>query len=283
MEFLGVLGEERPLLFEVIMTSRVIAMCAFAVACVFTNSAPAKPPRKGGQHPQQQQPQATPTGPRVPSVELGDFFAANLDKILAPLDQQIALPRNQVMQLRESFTDRGTKVSPNEKPAYEMAINVCAAISQAMDEREKAVASLQGSTSVHGPTDLGAHRKDDPSRRDLRREHHEEKNRKQDAAQTDNFLTTQLKTGWTQRAMQLRQNINQLYARERDAERQGQQAAGPAGAAPSANTLTLDKPVQVKVKYGTATIPAGTTLTVVSRDANGIVVDYAGEKVTLPP
>jgi len=41
--------------------------------------------------------------------------------------------------------------------------------------------------------------------------------------------------------------------------------------------------VQAKVKYGIATIPAGTTLTVVSRDANGIVVDYAGEKVTLAP
>jgi|GEM_PF-1963116 hypothetical protein len=253
--------------------------------CIVSHSVSAKPARKGPKNPpaQQRQAQLPPIGARVPSVELGDFFAASLDKILAPLDQQTALPRNQVTQMRESFRDRGTKAAPNERLVYEAAINVCAAISQAMDEREKAIASLQGSASVHGPSDLGAHRKDDPSRRELRRERHEEKNRKQQAAQTDNFLTTQLKTGWTQRAMQLRQNINQLYARERDAERQGQQAASPAGAAPSANTITLDKPVQVKVKYGTATIPSGTVLTIVSRDANGIVVDYAGEKVTLPP
>jgi hypothetical protein len=117
----------------------------------------------------------------------------------------------------------------------------------------------------------------------LRREAHEEQNRKQEAVQTDNFFNTQLKTNWTQRTLQLRQSINQLYAREREAEGQAQQASTGAGGGSGANTITLDKPVQVKVKYGTATIQAGTTLPIISRDANGVVVQYMGENVVLPP
>jgi hypothetical protein len=117
----------------------------------------------------------------------------------------------------------------------------------------------------------------------LQREAHEEQNRKQEAAQNDNFFNTQLKTSWTQRTLQLRQSINSLLTRQRDAEHTAQQAATAGNAAPAANTITLDKPVQVKVKYGTATIPAGTTLTVVSRDAKGVVVQYMGENVPLPP
>jgi hypothetical protein len=268
------------------MTSRITAICLCAVGCIVISSASAKSsPKKHPKHPRPapQQPAASPIGSRAPSSELGDFFGAHLDQILAPLDQRVALPRNQVTQLRESFTDRFTKAPANEKPAYQAAISVCNALAQTMDERERAVASLQGSASVHGPSDLGAHRKDDPSWRDLAREHHEERSRKQQTAQNDDFLTTQRKTSWTQRTVQLRQHINQLYAREREAERQAQQSANPGSGGPTTNTITLDKPIQVKVKYGAATIPAGTTLTVVSRDANGIVVDYGGEQVRLPP
>src|ERR1043166_6612720 len=255
----------------------VCSICAFTL--VFTDVIFAKkpPPKKHPAH-SQQPPPPPPLGSRAPSAELGDFFAAHLDRNLAPLDQQVPLPRNEVTQLRESFADRSSKAPPNEKPAYEAAIRVCSAVWQTMDEHEKAIASLQGSASVHGPSDLGAHRKDDPSLIEYHRERHEERNRKHEAAKNDDFLTTQLKTGWTQRTIQLRQTINQLYAREREAERQAQQSANVATAAP-ASTITLDKPIQVTVKYGTATIPAGTTLTVVSRDANGIVVDYAGEPV----
>jgi len=85
-----------------------------------------------------------------------------------------------------------------------------------------------------------------------------------------------------QRTIQLRQQIDRLYAHEREAERAPQEPVA-ANAGPAANTITLDKPIQVKVKYGTATIQAGTTLPVVSRDANGVIVQYMGENVLLPP
>jgi hypothetical protein len=119
---------------------------------------------------------------------------------------------------------------------------------------------------------------------DWEREQHEEENRKQETPQTDNFFTTQQKNQWAQRTIQLRQQIDRLYTREREAERAGEQATtAGVGAASTAGTITLDKAVQVKVKYGTATIPAGTTLTIVSRDANGVTVQYLGENVLLPP
>jgi hypothetical protein len=220
------------------------------------------------------------------------FFRNNLDRILSPIDQSVPLPRARVTELREQFIDQGSKAPEPKKPMYEAAIAVCNALSAAMDEREKAIASLQGSVAVHAPSDLGAHRKDIPSRgglgtamladATLRREANEEANRKQEARQTDNFFTVQQKNQWTQRALQLRQQIDRLAAREREAERETEQTIAPSSA-PAANTITLDKPIQVKVKYGTATIQAGTTLPVVSRDANGVVVQYMGENVLLPP
>ena len=149
--------------------------------------------------------QPPPIGSRAPSVELGEFGAAHLDKILAPLDQQIGLPRNEVAQLRESFIDRSSKAPANEKPAYQAALAVCNAISQSMDERERAINSVESSSSVHSSFDLSAHRKDRPTWKDLSREQDEERNRKEQAVQRDNFLNSQVKSNWQQRTIQLRQ------------------------------------------------------------------------------
>ena len=230
-----------------------------------------------------------------PSEVLSLFFHNHLDRILSPIDQPkpVPLPHARITQLREQFVDQFSKAPDTDKPMYQAAVAVCDTVAAAMDERQKAIASLQSSRAVHGPFDLGARRKDIPTRGSLgdaqlaglemQKEAHEEQNRRQEARQNDNFFNTQLKTNWTQRAAQLRENINTLYARERDAERAAQQPGARANAAPAASTITLDKPIQVKVKYGTATIPVGTTLPVVNRGANRIVVQYMGENVTLPP
>jgi hypothetical protein len=169
------------------MTPRLATLCLFGVTCVL---AVAQPP-----------------GPRPPSVELGEFGGAHLEKILAPLERQIVLPRSELSQLQQSFRDRRATAPENEKPVYQAAILVCTALSQAMNEREKAVASFQSSSAVHGSFDLNARRKDRPSWKDLRRERHEEEKRKEEAAQKDNFLNVQLKSSWQQRTIQLRQNI----------------------------------------------------------------------------
>ena len=198
--------------------------------------------------------------PRKPSDVLSLFFHNHLDRILSPIGQPkpVPLPRARVTQLREQFIDQDQKAPEPKKPMYEAAIAVCDAVSAAMDERDKAIASLQGSAAfVHAPSDLGAHRKDIPSRGGLgtamladttvQREAHEEVNRKQDARQTDNFFTVQQKNQWSQRALQLRQQIDGLAARERD---QNVQPSNPflAMRHQAAKTITLDKTIQIKVK-----------------------------------
>src|SRR5438067_2975165 len=101
-----------------------------------------------------------------PSDVLSLFFHNHLDRILSPIGQPkpVPLPRVRVTQIREQFIDQGSKAPEAKKPMYKAAIAVCDAVSTAMDEREKAIASLQGSAAVHAPSDLGAHRKDIPSR-----------------------------------------------------------------------------------------------------------------------
>src|SRR5438067_8114335 len=100
-----------------------------------------------------------------PSDVLSVFFHNHLDRILSPIGQPkpVPLPRARITQLREHFIDQGSKAPEPKKPMYEAAIAVCDAVSAAMDEREKAIASLQGSAAVHAPFDLGAHRTYIPS------------------------------------------------------------------------------------------------------------------------
>jgi hypothetical protein len=237
-------------------------------------------------------PPASAGPPQPPSLHLSRLSAAHLDAILAPIDQRTVLPRTDVNQLRSAFAGSAAQAAPADKEQFTTAIAVCDALNSAMDEREQTLASIEGSAAVHGPSDVGARRKDIPThggrgaarlaRIEQRQERHEEANRKQEAAEKDNFLTQQHKNAWTQRALKIRQRIQMLMDRQRQAEL-AQQAGGTAKAAPPASTITLDKPVQVKVKYGTATIQAGTTLPIVSRDAKGVVVQYMGENVLLPP
>jgi hypothetical protein len=174
------------------------------------------------------------------------FFRNHLDRILSPIGQPkpVPLPHARITELREQFVDQFSKAPDTDKSMYQAAVSVCDAVSAAMDERQKAIATLQASRAVRAPSDLGARRKDIPTRGslgdaelaglELQREAQEEQNRKQEAHQNDAFFNSQLKTNWSQRATQLRQNINALYARERDAERMADQAkAAAVPAAPS--------------------------------------------------
>lgn len=214
-----------------------------------------------------------------PSVALSRFGGAHLDQILAPIDQNVPLPRNELMQLRGSFLEWKAKAPPNEQSAWQVAVAVCDALNSAMDEREKARANLESSSAVHGASDLGARRKDHlRNRREWERERREGANRKQDAAQNDAFLDSTLRTNWTQRAIQLRQHIVSLHIQLQELERQ---SAGQPGAVVG-DTVTLRQATPVHVKYGMITLPAGTNLHVVSRDPRGITAEYNGELVILP-
>ena len=217
-----------------------------------------------------------------PSVALGRFGQAHLDRILAPIDQNVNLPRNELTQLRGSFTVWMAKAPPNEQPAWRAAFDVCDALSNAMNEREKARASFQNSSRVPGATDLHARRKDRPRYWEYRRERDEREQRKQEEKEKDVFLNRTLQTHWVQRALQLRQTIERRYVGLQQLELQAQQTVGQPPAA-RRDTVTLEKPTAVHVKYGDVTLPAGTSLHVISRDPRGITVEYNGELVIVPP
>src|SRR6266567_3068709 len=111
----------------------------------------------------QQKPAQKP--PQKPSDLLSLFFHNHLDRILSPIGQPRPgpLPRARVTELREQFANQESKAPEAQKP----------------------IESLQGSAAVHGSSDLGAHRIDHPTWRDLDREQQEEQNRKQEAHQND--------------------------------------------------------------------------------------------------
>jgi hypothetical protein len=159
------------------------------------------------------------------------------------------------------------KAPPEKQPAFQAAMQLCNVLRQAADEREKAVATLHGAGS-HPSSDLTAVRK-----------HVEQRNTVRNQA----FFAHAAETQWQQRSAELRQQISGLYARERDLEAKLNVAASPPAVAIPNETITLQKPTTIRVKYGTATLPAGTVLRVLRRDGTGIVVDYSGEPVTLPP
>jgi hypothetical protein len=93
-----------------------------------------------------------------PSEVLSLFFHNHLDRILSPIGQPkpVPLPHARVTQLREQFADQFSKAPDTDKPMYQAAVAVCDSVSAAMDERQKAIASLQASRAVHAPSDLGA-------------------------------------------------------------------------------------------------------------------------------
>ena len=208
---------------------------------VFALVAPAhagKPHRGGGGQPQQQvaSPQQSappaPSGPQPPSTRLSQFFNAHLDHILAPIDQQVVLPRTELTQLRESFSDESTKAAQPDKAQYQEAILVCNALNQAMDERDKAIADSQPGNVVQGVQDTHDATVSIPRGRGrgraakaaVRQEKYENQKNQNQAAEKGAFLNSNIGKQWLDRSVLLRQNVQQLYSRERDAERQAQQA-----------------------------------------------------------
>jgi hypothetical protein len=73
----------------------------------------------------------------------------------------------------------------------------------------------------------------------------------------------------------------------RDEEPQGaarffRKHSGTSIASGESDHIVLRKPTPVRLKYGSAILPAGMSLRIVSKNADALVVDYAGENVTLP-
>ena len=89
-------------------------------------------------------PAPTPTPPGAPSGDLSSFIAANGDKIFAPLDQKVVMPRGELAQLRSDFAQRFTRASLGERPQFQATLSICDALAQVMNERDSALLSGAG-------------------------------------------------------------------------------------------------------------------------------------------
>ena len=89
-------------------------------------------------------PSATP-GP-ASAADLSRFMSTNLDRILGPLDQKVELPRAELAQIRASFATGFSKASLADRQKFQTGLAVCDALSQAMDERNKATVMKASAT-----------------------------------------------------------------------------------------------------------------------------------------
>ncbi|MEP7013960.1 MAG: hypothetical protein ABI925_00815 [Verrucomicrobiota bacterium] len=111
-------------------------LCLASIAALAaTADAAGRPPKK------KTVPMAVPSATAGPasSADLSRFMGAHLDTILGPLDQKVDLPRAELAQIRDSFAKGFGKASLAERQKFQSGLAVCDAISQAMDERNKAV------------------------------------------------------------------------------------------------------------------------------------------------
>jgi hypothetical protein len=179
-------------------------------------------------------PAATPAAAPVstdPGERLSQFLHAHLDGVLAPLGTPGFADTQAIMDLGESFADAGSKQPAAGRPPYQAAIDVCNALIKAVTERNQTVANFSAATAVRGDSDLGARRRDHAGPLETEREQQEAKVRVKEAVKTDAVLTAGQKNQWATRAAALRQNIEQLYARQREIERRANAAAADAAAA----------------------------------------------------
>ena len=137
--------------------------------------------------------------PALPSVQLGRFLEAHLDKMLTPIgaDKKVVVdkPRVEIVTMQGSFADGMAKAPATRKPTYQMAITVCQTLAQAVDEREQALASYLSVKPVYL------------------------------THQGRTYLDAKVEERWDKRALEIRQTILSLYSREREIEAQ---TGGPA-------------------------------------------------------
>ena len=99
----------------------------------------------------------------APSVQLQAFATAWLEKLVGPLDAT-PLPRAALMPLQTDFQARLPLATPQQKPAYEAALQTCITFSNLMDAREAARTALtntqaitSGSVGKSGRRDAAVH------------------------------------------------------------------------------------------------------------------------------
>jgi hypothetical protein len=121
------------------MRIKIQALLCITLLAAMPVNGDAASPRKSRKKKQEATPPPTPTPPGVPSVDLSRFISAHLENILAPLDRKVVLPRAELAQLRNSYSQRFARASLAEREQFQVAISVCDALTQAMNDRNTAL------------------------------------------------------------------------------------------------------------------------------------------------
>jgi hypothetical protein len=166
----------------------------------------------------------------MPSAALSQFLAAHLGAIVAPLDARGWEDPESIIDLEEHFADEMFKGPETMKPTYQAAMQVCDALTGAVEARAMANGGLKDSEVVQGGSNLGASHgwteskawwgNMERERQQLKREKQEQKRLDQEAKKTDAFFKAAQASDWLRKAVQLRAGIEGLYEQEREIERQ---------------------------------------------------------------
>src|SRR4051812_20065198 len=105
-------------------------LLSIAILVSFSGTAHAqgKPPKKKKTTPL---PVASAT-PAASSGELSSFMSAHLDAILGPIGPKVEMPRADLAKIRHGFSKSFSKASLADRPKFQLGLNVCDAISEAM-------------------------------------------------------------------------------------------------------------------------------------------------------
>ncbi len=206
---------------------------------------------------------AVPAPPPPEFARLSALVDAHIDTIFSPLDAQVPpIPHQELRMLRERFADGRVKTSVRAQPMYRTATQVCDALLSAIQERERASVSLADTRSKPYGVELS-----------LDKKKAEEEQRR--------FFEFNIVRRWAEKSKPHRDRVVNLYSQLRAQERDF--VSRTAGDSTEADgTIVLQHPASVQLRYGSATLPAGLRLRVIERNPAGLVVDYAGEHITLP-
>jgi|GEM_PF-1991507 len=127
----------------------------------------------------------------------------HIDSIFSPLDDKAALmPHQELRKLRENLADDATKASPEERPLYQTAIQLCDSLLKAVKERESSSSSLAALHSTPHSTSLS-----------------DNKDKSKDAADKQQLFETGIKQRWVENSKGYRDQAAALYKRLREEER----------------------------------------------------------------
>ena len=196
---------------------------------------------------------------------LSALIDAHIETIFSPLDGKVPpIPHEDLRTLRESFADAVPKAAVRAQSMCQTAVQLCDALLGAIQERERASVSLADTRSKAYGVALS---------QDAKREE-EDKRR---------FFEAGIARRWAESAKPHRAQVVGLYQRLRTQERDFTAGAEASDACPEiGKMIVLKHPTSVRLRYGTATLPAGLSLRVVGCTTFDWIVDYSGEHVTIP-